>query len=421
MTNLPERWYLRSCKMKFLKSNVVGAVIHGGRENLKLKFVRGVKVPISLPPEEKLKRKRISSAKAYQKSSKKKILRELGLVQIEIADAFKLCKVCEKVKRKDEFYGKTKTCKHCSNKIQYSKKKATCNDDPAYKEERRSNAARWRLNNPEKAQEINLRSSRKRRAAMTEEDRQKERDRHKEDYQKNPEKYNERGREYYQNNKEKTNIANLNWRKRNPEKVKKFQKASRDRWRSKPEVKEKLKEYSRKRYLENVEENRERAIKYQKENRENKTVVYERQKESARKYQKKNVVAYREIKRKSKAKRMAEDPAVKIKTRVSAAIYQCIKAGKGRRKTLEILPYTIPELMAHLEVQFTKGMSWDNYGLWHIDHKLPRVAFEYTTPDDEGFKQLWSLNNLQPLWAVDNLKKYDKILYPELYKELTGR
>ena len=256
---------------------------------------------------------------------------------------------------------------------------------------------------------------------MTEEDRQKERDRHKEDYQKNPEKYNERGREYYQNNKEKTNIANLNWRKRNPEKVKKFQKASRDRWRSKPEVKEKLKEYSRKRYLENVEENRERAIKYQKENRENKTVVYERQKESARKYQKKNVVAYREIKRKSKAKRMAEDPAVKIKTRVSAAIYQCIKAGKGRRKTLEILPYTIPELMAHLEVQFTKGMSWDNYGLWHIDHKLPRVAFEYTTPDDEGFKQLWSLNNLQPLWAVDNLKKYDKILYPELYKELTGR
>jgi hypothetical protein len=393
-------------------------VTHGGQENLKLKFARGVKVRFSLPPEEKLKRKRLSSAKAYWKSSKKKILRELGLVQIEIADAFKLCKVCGKVKRKDDFYGKTKTCKHCSNKIQYNKKKATYNDDPIYKEERRLTAARWRLNNPQKAQEANLRSSRKRRAAMTEEDRQRERDKHKEDYQKNPEKHKERKRKYYQNNKEKVNITAKKWQDAHPDKVKEIRKGVNKRRRSDPVKAAKDNECTQQWKLKNSNKIKEYSHKYWIENKE---AITERSRERKKEDAQKNLKRNNETKKRSRAKRMTEDPAVKIKTRVSTAIYQCIRAGKGKRKTLEILPYTIPELMEHLEKQFTEGMSWDNYGLWHIDHKLPRAAFKYATPDDKGFKLLWDLSNLQPLWALDNWKKKDKILYPELYKELTGR
>jgi hypothetical protein len=44
---------------------------------------------------------------------------------------------------------------------------------------------------------------------------------------------------------------------------------------------------------------------------------------------------------------------------------------KKNQKTNEILGYTPLELKAHIEKQFKEGMSWDNYGEWHIDHAVP--------------------------------------------------
>ena len=55
-------------------------------------------------------------------------------------------------------------------------------------------------------------------------------------------------------------------------------------------------------------------------------------------------------------------------------------------------------------------MTWGNYGKWHVDHIIPQAFFKYTSTDDVEFKYCWSLNNLQPLWAKDNIKKKDKIL-----------
>jgi hypothetical protein len=55
-------------------------------------------------------------------------------------------------------------------------------------------------------------------------------------------------------------------------------------------------------------------------------------------------------------------------------------------------------------------MTWDNYGVfgWHIDHVRPKASFNFTSPDDEEFKQCWALENLQPLWWKDNITKSDK-------------
>ncbi|MEY9198704.1 hypothetical protein ABIA16_003820 [Sinorhizobium fredii] len=89
-----------------------------------------------------------------------------------------------------------------------------------------------------------------------------------------------------------------------------------------------------------------------------------------------------------------------------------VKGSKYGRRTFELLGYTLEELMAHLEKRFSEGMSWDNYGEWHIDHILPLASFEYETPDDPGLKLAWSLSNLQPLWAMDNWKKSAKITTP---------
>lgn len=66
--------------------------------------------------------------------------------------------------------------------------------------------------------------------------------------------------------------------------------------------------------------------------------------------------------------------------------------------------------MIHLEKQFTEGMTWDNYGEWHVDHKKPMALFQFTSTDDEGFKECWKLENLQPLWGSDNLSKGTRYL-----------
>jgi 5-methylcytosine-specific restriction endonuclease McrA len=73
-----------------------------------------------------------------------------------------------------------------------------------------------------------------------------------------------------------------------------------------------------------------------------------------------------------------------------------------------MLGYSVEELKKHLESKFTIGMSWENMGEWHIDHKMPDSGFVYSSTADDGFKNSWSLENLQPLWAEDNLRKSNK-------------
>jgi hypothetical protein len=74
-------------------------------------------------------------------------------------------------------------------------------------------------------------------------------------------------------------------------------------------------------------------------------------------------------------------------------------------KTLELVGCTVPELRQHLEAQFTEGMTWDSYGRhgWHVDHIRPCASFDLTDPEQQ--RQCFHYTNLQPLWAVDNIRK----------------
>ena len=97
---------------------------------------------------------------------------------------------------------------------------------------------------------------------------------------------------------------------------------------------------------------------------------------------------------------------------VSRAINQKLKR-RGSSKSGSImnsLPYSIEELKIHLESKFQPGMTWENYGKWHIDHAVPDSSFNYDKMSDNGFLSSWALNNLQPLWATDNHKKYNKFI-----------
>ena len=110
--------------------------------------------------------------------------------------------------------------------------------------------------------------------------------------------------------------------------------------------------------------------------------------------------------------RRRTDPSFKLKSNVRTAVWTCLKERNVAkyRSTFILLGYSLEKLMIHLEKQFTEGMTWDNYGEWHVDHKKPMALFQFTSTDDEGFKECWSLDNLQPLWEKDNLSKGTRYL-----------
>jgi len=79
----------------------------------------------------------------------------------------------------------------------------------------------------------------------------------------------------------------------------------------------------------------------------------------------------------------------------------------GTRKqmyTKDALGYSPIELKEHIERLFKPGMSWDNYGKWHVDHVKP---ISLAKNIEEGI-ELSQLKNLQPLWAEENLIKHNK-------------
>lgn len=102
----------------------------------------------------------------------------------------------------------------------------------------------------------------------------------------------------------------------------------------------------------------------------------------------------------------AKTPHFRITNTVRHRIWQSLKSKKNGRSWEALVGYTLEELITHLELLFVVGMSWDNYGThWHIDHKHPVSLFEITSSECDGFRQCWSLDNLQPLWKQDNLRK----------------
>lgn len=135
----------------------------------------------------------------------------------------------------------------------------------------------------------------------------------------------------------------------------------------------------------------------------------ERRSEQVKRWADENPDNVREKTRKSQAKRN-KNPEIRIHNAISRGIRKSIgNGGKAGRSTFKILGYSKEEFIKKIESQFQPGMSWGNYGKWHIDHILPVSSFNFTCAEDEDFKRCWALENLQPLWAIDNIKKGNKI------------
>jgi hypothetical protein len=72
------------------------------------------------------------------------------------------------------------------------------------------------------------------------------------------------------------------------------------------------------------------------------------------------------------------------------------------------------QLKMYLEAQFTKRMTWENYGTyWHVDHIQPLASFDLKAPTQRSLACNWQ--NLRPLEAGRNMEKSDTIEVPQLH------
>ena len=193
--------------------------------------------------------------------------------------------------------------------------------------------------------------------------------------EKNRDKINAQKKRHYEENKERLLATQKQYYEQNKQEVldrnKKYRDANKDK------VAETSKKY--------VQDNKDKIRAYKKQWRaDNKDRV-------------------NELTRKRDKERRKTDINYKIKSNLRGRLYKAVKGLAKSDTTLNLLGCDIDYLKAHLELRFEYGMSWENYGEWHIDHITPCASFDLSDPEEQ--EECFHYTNLQPLWAEDNLKK----------------
>lgn len=98
-----------------------------------------------------------------------------------------------------------------------------------------------------------------------------------------------------------------------------------------------------------------------------------------------------------------QDPLNKLRKNLRNRLTMAVKNGQKAGSAVQDLGISINELKSYIEAKFQPGMTWDNWGEWHIDHVKPLIAFDLT--DREQVLVACNYTNLQPLWARENLSK----------------
>lgn len=253
-------------------------------------------------------------------------------------------------------------------------------------------------------------------------------------YQRNKNKIQLKHREYYRKNKEKIDQYLKKWYKNNKEKILQYSKEYYQK--NRKELQQRHKEYN--------QNNKERLLqykgswqKYKREidpkyrldanmgtavwqslrNKTSETKWYEENKEKIeekmRKWREKNrgkKITKREWQKMYWGIRKQFDPKYRLDQNTGNVISLCLKSKKAGWKWETLVGYTIEDLIRHLEKQFDSKMNWNNYGnYWAIDHIKAKSLFNYTSPNDLEFKHCWTLENLQPLEKIKNIKKGNRI------------
>ncbi|MBA7535324.1 hypothetical protein ES705_27577 [subsurface metagenome] len=227
----------------------------------------------------------------------------------------------------------------------------------------------------------------------------------KEDRKTNSKKYYQNNKqkiiEYHNENKEHISEMNKQWYQKNKEHIDKLSK----QWREKNpnyhnEWRERNKEYLNEKRKKWYEENKEIARIYQRE--------------YLKKYPRRDNPKYKVIKNLWMRNKYKIDLKYNLNQRMSRAILKALKGNKANRHWENLVGYTIRDLERRLKRTMPQGYTWQDYleGKLHIDHVIPKSAFNFTRPEHTDFKRCWALENLRLLPAKENLIKHNHLNKP---------
>jgi len=180
--------------------------------------------------------------------------------------------------------------------------------------------------------------------------------------------------------------------------------------RCKPCIKEYSKGYSKKYYEVHKESLKTQIKEYRDNNLEKARAV-------SRQYYTNNRASiliankkYREINRHKVneyfVNRRQRDLSFRLACNMRVRLSEAVSGKNKSASAIKDLGCSLDELRLHLESQFKPGMTWENYGEWHIDHIRPLVSFDLS--NSKQAKTACHYTNLQPLWAEENFSKGGK-------------
>lgn len=105
------------------------------------------------------------------------------------------------------------------------------------------------------------------------------------------------------------------------------------------------------------------------------------------------------------------NPKAKLAKHLRRRLWELVKKGRAVKYTsaMNLIGCTVDHFRIHIESQFAKGMTWENYGsYWHVDHKRPCASFDLAKIDDQ--RKCFHWTNLQPLTREDNFKKGARLI-----------
>ena len=207
-------------------------------------------------------------------------------------------------------------------------------------------------------------------------------------------KYNQENKEKIEEYKRKNKKIILEKKKRryreNIENIKKYNDKHKEKYKEWRNLnKEKTSNYQKNYYQINKDHISNRNKKYNEEHREER-----------KKRDQKNIEHIREYKREYSRK----NPHIVAWRALLTRFIKVFNVEKNNR-TQYLLGYTSKELKEHISNLFTVGMTWDNYGEWHIDHIKPLCTFEKEAKASE----VNALSNLRPLWSTT--REIDGVIY----------
>jgi len=171
--------------------------------------------------------------------------------------------------------------------------------------------------------------------------------------------------------------------------------------------KKETKNYIRSYYLKNKIKLAKYQKNYKKKHKKERIKYLENNKNKIIKqykiYRIKHIIKINKYERKYRITKLRNDINFRIRCNLSSRLCKSIRRNTKSESTMILIGCSIDQLKQYLQSKFKSGMSWKNYGKWHIDHIKPCASFDLSKKSEQI--KCFNYSNLQPLWAKDNLKK----------------